>query len=106
MIKKLLFIFSVMCASVIFSQEKSVNKLVASPNPFYNSTTITFNSTTQQEVLISVRNVLGKTVFTKKISAHRGKNELPFKRNNLSSGMYIYAIQTGKEVISKRFVIR
>ncbi|TCP24423.1 putative secreted protein (Por secretion system target) [Tenacibaculum skagerrakense] len=106
MIKKLLFILTVLCASVVFSQEKSVNKLVASPNPFFNSTTITFNSTTQQEVLISVRNVLGKTVFTKKINAQKGLNELPFKRNDLSSGMYIYAIQTGNEVISKRFVIR
>lgn len=106
MIKKLLFIFLIVSTLSVFSQEKSVNKLVASPNPFINTTTITFNSTNKQKVLISVKNILGKTVFLKTITAQKGENKLPFKRNDLSSGMYIYAIQTSKEVISKRFVIR
>ncbi|WP_408037578.1 T9SS type A sorting domain-containing protein [Tenacibaculum amylolyticum] len=106
MIKKILFIFCILCSFIALSQEKSVNKLVASPNPFLNTTTISFNSTNKQEVLISVKNVLGKTVFLKKVTAHKGNNKLPFRRNDLSSGMYIYAIQTSKEIISKRFVIR
>lgn len=106
MIRKLLLIFCFLSTIAIFSQEKSVNKLVASPNPFFNNTTISFNSTNKQEVLISVKNVLGKTVYLKKVTAHRGENKLPFKRNDLSSGMYIYAIQTSNEIISKRFVIK
>ncbi|TYP97055.1 putative secreted protein (Por secretion system target) [Tenacibaculum adriaticum] len=106
MIKKLLFISFLLLSSISFSQEKSIEKLVASPNPFSNSTTISFNSTNNQTVLISVKNVLGKTVFSKEIEAVEGRNTFPFRRNDLSSGMYIYAIQSNKEFISKRFVIR
>ncbi len=106
MIRKILFVLCFASFLSVFSQEKSVNKLVASPNPFLNTTTISFNSTNKQEVLISVKNVLGKTVFFKEVTAYKGNNKLPFKRNNLSSGMYIYAIQTNKEIISKRFVIK
>lgn len=106
MIKKVLFILCFVSFSSVFSQEKSVNELVASPNPFLSTTTISFNSTNKQKVLISVKNVLGKTVYFKKVIAYKGNNKLPFKRNDLSSGMYIYAIQTNKEIISKRFVIK
>ncbi len=106
MIKKVLFILCFVSFSSVFSQEKSVNELVASPNPFLSTTTISFNSTNKQKVLISVKNVLGKTVYFKKVTAYKGNNKLPFKRNDLSSGMYIYAIKTNKEIISKRFVIK
>lgn len=106
MIRKLLFIFCIISSITFFSQEKSVNELVASPNPFLNTTTISFNSTNKQQVLISVKNILGKTVYFKKVIAHKGENKLLFKRKDLSSGMYIYAIQTSKYIISKRFVIQ
>lgn len=106
MIKKLLFIAILVCTSFVYAQKKSVNKLVASPNPFITTTTITFNSTAQQSVLISVKNVLGKSVFSKKIVAHEGENSFSFDRNNLKSGIYIYAIQTSQKIISKRFVIK
>ena len=88
-----------------FSQQKSIAKLVASPNPFTNNTTIFINSKVNQNVIFTVRNVLGKTVYSKKIKVTNGRNSIPFYRNDLKSGMYIYAIQSNKEVISKRFVI-
>ncbi len=106
MIRKLLFIFCFSCFAMVFSQEKSVNRLVASQNPYNSITNISFNSTNKQQVNISVKNVLGKNVFSKKIVAHKGKNTIHFNRNNLKSGIYIYAIQTNNEIISKRFVIK
>lgn len=106
MVKKILFISFLIVSSFAFSQEKSIQKLAASPNPFINTTTITFNSTNKQDVFIRVKNVLGKTVFSQRITVQNGKNELSFNRNSLKSGMYIYAIQTKKGIISKRFVIR
>ncbi|WGH76530.1 T9SS type A sorting domain-containing protein [Tenacibaculum tangerinum] len=106
MIKKLLFIAFFLVISVGFSQEKSIEKLSASPNPFTNSTTIYFNAKHNQTVLLTVRNVLGKTVFSKEIKVISGRNSFPFQRNDLKSGMYIYAVQSNKEIISKRFVIK
>ncbi|MCT4698035.1 MULTISPECIES: T9SS type A sorting domain-containing protein [Tenacibaculum] len=106
MVKKILLLFLLTITLSSFSQEKSIDKLVASPNPFTNSTTIFVNSKTSQTVILTVRNVLGKTVYSKKLKVINGRNSIPFNRNDLKSGMYIYAIQSNKEVISKRFVIR
>ena len=106
MVKKILLLFFLMISLSSFSQEKSIDKLVASPNPFTNTTTIFVNSKTNQTVILTVRNVLGKTVYSKKLKVINGRNSIPFNRNDLKSGMYIYAIQSNKEVISKRFVIK
>ena len=105
MLKKLLFLFLLVTLSS-FSQEKSIDRLVASPNPFTNNTKIFVDSKINQTVVLTVRNVLGKTVYSKKIKVINGRNSIPFQRNDLKSGMYIYAIQSNKEVISKRFVIK
>ena len=105
MVKKLLFILFFGIASVSFSQ-KTMKDLSTAPNPFTEKTTISFQSDIQQHVIISVKNVLGRTVFKKQYTVRKGKNSIPFYRNDLKSGMYIYAIQNSKEVISKRFVIR
>ncbi len=106
MIKKILFVLLIFVFSIGFSQDKSIDNLNASPNPFSNSTTITFQSTENQEILVFIRNVLGRTIFTKTIEAHKGINKIPFYRNNLKSGMYIYAIHTNTDFITKRFVIQ
>ncbi len=106
MVKKILFLFIFLVTLSSFSQEKSIDKLVASPNPFINNTTIYFNAKKEQSIIFTVRNVLGKTVFSKEITTNKGRNSFPFERQNLKTGMYIYAIQSKDEIISKRFVIR
>ena len=93
MIKKLLFICILFFAFNGFSQQKSVQKLTASPNPFLKSTTISFKATSNQVVIVSIKNVLGKIVYLTKINAHIGTNTVPFHRKNLKSGIYIYTIQ-------------
>lgn len=106
MIKKLLFILFLSISSIVFSQEKTIKKLSAAPNPFTNSTKITFNSTNKSKVIFNVKNVLGKTVFKKTLTSKIGKNSIPFYKNDLPIGIYIYSIQDKKKIISKRFVIK
>ena len=106
MINKILFILFLSIASQGFSQEKSIEKLSAAPNPFTNSTKISFTATNSSAVFFSVKNVLGKTVYRKKIAIKPGKNTIAFYKNDLSTGMYIYSIQDKKKTISKRFVIK
>lgn len=105
MVKKLLLITFLCFSTAMFSQ-KSLQKLSAAPNPFYSTTTISFNSSKKQPVYLIVKNVLGKTVYKKVITTKIGSNSFRFNRNNLQPGMYIYAIRSRKEVISKRFVIK
>lgn len=105
MVKKLLIITFLLFTTAIFSQ-KTLQKLTAGPNPFYNTTKIQFSSTEKQPIFLVVKNILGKTVFKKVYTAKRGRNSLLFNRNSLQAGMYIYAIQSRKEIVSKRFVIK
>ncbi|WKD84767.1 hypothetical protein KCTC32516_00101 [Polaribacter huanghezhanensis] len=105
MVKKLLFILFLCFSTAVFSQ-KTLQKLAAAPNPFISSTNIQFNATKNQNVLLVIKNVLGKTVFSKTYTAKIGSNKITFNRNNLQSGMYIYAIRSSNEMISKRFVIK
>ncbi|MFV0247796.1 MAG: T9SS type A sorting domain-containing protein [Tenacibaculum sp.] len=104
MIKKIPIL--VLISFVIYSQENySIKELTTYPNPFSNQTEISFKSGKEQIVTLTVKNILGKTVFSKKITAKYGKNNYQFIRNDLNTGMYVYAIHTYKEQISKRFVI-
>jgi hypothetical protein len=89
-----------------FSQEESINKLATAPNPFTNSTKITFNAINDSTVILKVKNVLGKTVFNKTYKTEKGKNTITFYKNELSTGIYIYSIQDANKIISKRFVIQ
>jgi hypothetical protein len=106
MIKRILFILFLCISTVSFSQEKSIEKLSAAPNPFTNSTKITFNSKNIGSVFFKVKNVLGKTVHNKQHKVTKGKNTIPFSKGVLLPGMYIYTIQDTKSIVSKRFVIK
>lgn len=106
MIKKILFILFLSITSLGFSQEKSIDGLSAAPNPFTNSTKISFTSNSASTIFFSVKNVLGKTVYKKNIEIKIGKNSIPFYKNNLPAGMYIYSIKGKKKTVSKRLVIR
>ncbi|MEQ6124723.1 T9SS type A sorting domain-containing protein [Pseudotenacibaculum sp. MALMAid0570] len=105
MIKKVLFTLFLFTATLAFSQ-KSLTKLSAVPNPFVTETKINFNSDSNQTIVLNIKNVLGKTVYSRRFKIKKGKNSIPFSRNDLRSGMYIYTIQNSKELVSKRFVIK
>ena len=105
MIKKLLLITFLCFSTVVFSQ-KTLQKLSAAPNPFFTSTTIKFNSSKNQPVFLIVKNVLGKTVFSKSYTSKVGVNKIVFNKNNVQPGLYIYAIRSRNEIVSKRFVIK
>ena len=117
--KKLLFITFLLFFTFSFAQQNEINgdsdntkppttisSMSAYPNPFSVKTQVSFRSTKEQIVEFTVKNLLGKTVYGEKINAKVGFNTIPFYRNNITKGMYIYSLQTDTELISKRLVIR
>ncbi|MDD7914596.1 T9SS type A sorting domain-containing protein [Polaribacter ponticola] len=106
MMKKLLLLLFFTISTIVFSQEKSIENLSAAPNPFTNSTKISFNAINSSTIILNVKNVLGKTVFKKTYKTKLGKNAIPFYKNDLSTGIYIYSIQDKNKITSKRFVIK
>lgn len=110
MIKKILFVLCFSVVSISFSQEKSLEKslekLTAAPNPFKTTTNISFSSSKKSNVIFTVRNILGKTIHKQVFKTKIGKNNIPFSKGKLKTGVYIYAIQNDQKIISKRFVIK
>lgn len=88
------------------SQERSIKNLKAVPNPFTSITKITFVAFKNKNAILTVKNLLGKTVYKIEFKMKIGDNQITFYKNKLDSGMYIYSIQTESEIISKRLVIK
>ena len=106
MTKKLLFILILLISFIGFSQKKTLESLSAAPNPFTNTTQIVFSSSFDSSIQLTVINIIGTTVFKKTYKPNVGKNIIPFYKNDLAPGMYIYSIQYSNNIISKRFVIK
>ena len=118
MVKKLLlFIFLVTISSGVFAQQEENNtvlkdstlvikNIIASPNPFSVTTKIKFTTDAVHEIEFSVKDLIGNVVYIKKLSTKIGLNTIPFYRDKLESGIYIYSIKSNSEIISKRIVVK
>jgi len=76
------------------------------PNPFNPATTISFGLPSAAHVTVRVFNTLGQevaTLFDGRKEA--GEHELLFDATNLSSGVYIYEVQTEDAVLVRRMVL-
>ena len=118
--KKLLLILFLMTFTFSFGQQnlnadtatpknepiESISSLGVYPNPLTVKSKINFTSSTSQSVVFSVKNILGKVVYSEKLEAKTGLNSILFNRNNSPQGMYIYSIQTDNEIVSKRLIIK
>jgi len=76
------------------------------PNPFNPSTTIEFSLPEKGLVSLKIYNVLGQEVaqvLNKDLAA--GSYSVDFDASQLSSGMYIYSIQSGSVEVSKKMML-
>ena len=77
------------------------------PNPFNPSTTISFNNTSKMAfVTLKVYDVLGNEVVTL-VNEEKpaGSYEVEFNANGLSSGMYLYTLQTDSYIETKKMIL-
>lgn len=76
------------------------------PNPFNPSTRITFNITEAGLTNISVYNLLGQkvaTVLNQELVA--GRHTVDFNGTNLSSGVYFYKLESGKNIATQKMML-
>ncbi len=119
--KKLLLLFFVFCSSLLLAQQTENKKdmdsgekpnshtltsVSAYPNPFNSKTQISFKSSKHQQIEFNIKNLLGTTIYKEQLTTKIGRNALPFMRDNLTKGMYIYTLKSENEIVSKRLVIR
>jgi hypothetical protein len=76
------------------------------PNPFNPSTTIAFDLPKTSKVTLKVFNILGEEVVTlvsEKLSA--GSYSYEWDASNLASGVYLYRLQAGNNVETRKMVL-
>jgi hypothetical protein len=76
------------------------------PNPFNPSTQITFDLPSSGSVTLKVYNMVGQEIATL-VNGNRpaGSHSVPFEASHLSSGVYIYRLQVGSTVLTKKMVL-
>ena len=86
------------------NEEKGFN-LKASPSPFNNQVAVSFYSSLNQQIQISLTNALGRTIVIHTIKAIPGNYSLQLDGlNGLSSGIYFLTCRTRNDVVVKKIV--
>ena len=76
------------------------------PNPFNPSTTIRYGLPNRSDVTLAVFNALGQQVAVlQKGELDPGYHEVKFDGAGLASGVYMYRLQAGNYVATKRVIL-
>jgi len=75
------------------------------PNPVTNQTEIKFITGKSDDIMFRIYNLLGKQVYFREIRSTKGINSIDINTTNFPDGIYLYSINNGEKVISKRMVI-
>jgi hypothetical protein len=75
------------------------------PNPVNSNSKIQFISGNSADVVFTVFNHLGEKIEEKYIAASRGVNDIEVSANDYANGMYLYSINNGVQIVSKRMII-
>jgi len=78
----------------------------AFPNPVVNNAKIQFISGTPKAVTFKVYNLLGEEVDSQIIHSQRGVNTINVNTTSYSEGMYLYSINNGSEILTKRMIVK
>jgi len=75
------------------------------PNPVNNNAKIQFISGNTADIVFTVFNHLGEKIEERNIAATRGLNDVEIFANDYANGMYLYSINNGMQIVSKRMII-
>mgnify|MGYP000004530726 CR=1 FL=1 len=77
----------------------------AVPNPTSNTTTVTFMSNLQDQYEYKLVNNLGEMVLNNTIKANTGLNYIQVDAANLSSGLYLFSLSNGKNLVTQKIQV-
>nr|WP_255727778.1 T9SS type A sorting domain-containing protein [Rhodohalobacter sulfatireducens] len=76
------------------------------PNPFNPTTQISYSIPQQSDVLLEVYDLTGKLITTLvNETVSSGTHSVTFDAENLSSGVYMYRLQTANRVLSRKLTV-
>jgi PKD repeat protein len=83
----------------------SDSKFEISPNPVDEQLTISFEIAQQKIIHYEIIDLTGKSLFTTKINASEGKNEIMHSTTNLQPGSYFLLIESDHQIHRKYFQV-
>ncbi|KAF5039515.1 Outer membrane protein Omp28 [anaerobic digester metagenome] len=75
------------------------------PNPANDLTTVSVNSASSVNAVVTVVNTLGEVVFNSSTWLNNGLNNLNINTENLDNGVYYISVQTTEGVMNSTFVV-
>ena len=75
------------------------------PNPFYNHSSIEYYLPTNENVNITINDVVGKIVRNEQISGKKGSNNYTLDATDFPNGVYFYRLTYLNQTITKKFVV-
>ena len=75
------------------------------PNPLNNNAKIQFILGNTADIVFTVFNHLGEKIEERNIAATRGINDIEISANDYANGMYLYSINNGVQIVSKRMIV-
>ena len=78
----------------------------AYPNPVSNQAKIQFVSGTPENITFKIYNLLGEEIESQLISSSKGVNTINLNTSSYSKGIYLYSINNGNKVLTKRMIIK
>jgi len=76
------------------------------PNPVEDHAKIQFISGKSEDIIFRVYNLLGKEVESQIILSTRGVNTIDINTSSYSEGVYLYSINNGTQLVTKRMVVK
>ncbi|MBE9468032.1 MAG: T9SS type A sorting domain-containing protein [Bacteroidetes bacterium] len=87
----------------VFDKKES-NDITIKPNPNQGSFTIKLNSIFNRDIDIKIYNLLGQTIWTKKVINYNS-TEIKINLDNINGGMYIIQVITESEILKSKIKI-
>ena len=82
-----------------------INQISLWPNPSNEIVNVSFESTMDQQVTLSIMNFLGNIVYNEQIKPGDTNHTQSISVTHLPPGSYVVLIQSAKEIYSKTFII-
>ena len=83
-----------------------LNELAIYPNPSEGELNVHFSVPSNNDVLIKIQDIVGKTEQTQTIKAIEGSNMVLLDTQSLKSGIYFLNIQIGNSSKTVQFIIK
>ena len=75
------------------------------PNPVTNQAEIKFITGKSDDIMFRIYNLLGKQVYFREIRSTKGINSIDINTTDLPDGIYLYSINNGVTVLTKRMIV-